>query len=223
MTQQGTDPPSNVVSGIVLLSDIRARTLFDTRASHSFNSRTFARTHGFEERPLPNVLSVLTPWPPIEADTFVPTGTVKLGNRVCPWDLAVVPIREFDLVLGMDWLTRYHVVFDCERRRVHLREPGYPKLVFQACKSMFFTMYISATQARRLIQGGCSVYLALVDLVTRPSPSLSGIPIVRKFQDIFPDELPGMTPERERLSSQLSMLPGPYRFRRHLTIWLLRN
>ncbi len=129
----------------------------------------------------------------------------------------VVPIREFDMVLGMDWLARYHAVIDCEKRQVHLQEPGCPELVFQACKSTFFTMFISATRARRLIEGGCRAYFASVDLVTRPSPSFTDIPVVREFQDVFTEELPRMPLEREiefsidLIPSTLPITKAPYR------------
>ena len=33
-------------------------------------------------------------------------------------DLRVMDMSEFDVILGMDWLTAYRVVIDCERRRV---------------------------------------------------------------------------------------------------------
>ncbi len=36
-----------------------------------------------------------------------------------------------------------------------------------------------------------------MDLASRPSPSITGIPAVREFQDVFPEELLGMPPERE--------------------------
>ena len=33
-------------------------------------------------------------------------------------DLRVMDMSDFDVILGMDWLTVYRVVIDCERRRV---------------------------------------------------------------------------------------------------------
>ena len=33
-------------------------------------------------------------------------------------DLRVMDMSEFDVILGMDWLTAYRVVIDCEHRRV---------------------------------------------------------------------------------------------------------
>ena len=33
-------------------------------------------------------------------------------------DLRVMDMSEFEVILGMDWLTTYRVIIDCERRRV---------------------------------------------------------------------------------------------------------
>ena len=33
-------------------------------------------------------------------------------------DLRIMDMSEFDVILGMDWLTAYRVVIDCERMRV---------------------------------------------------------------------------------------------------------
>ena len=33
-------------------------------------------------------------------------------------DLRIMDMSEFDVILGMDWLTTYRVIIDCERRRV---------------------------------------------------------------------------------------------------------
>ncbi len=186
-----------MVAGITLLSDIHARTLFDTGASYSFISCIFARTHGFEERPLGRTMFVQTPGPPMEANCYVPSCPVRLGWLLCPWDLVVIPIRELDVVLGMDWLTNDHAVIDCEKHQVRLHEPGFPEHVYLACKSTFFSTFIFASRARRLLKVGCVAYMASVDIVSWPSTTLSDVPIVRDFLDIFSEELPGLPPKRE--------------------------
>ena len=33
-------------------------------------------------------------------------------------DLRVVDISDFDVIIGMDWLTAHRVVIDCDRKRV---------------------------------------------------------------------------------------------------------
>ena len=39
-------------------------------------------------------------------------------------DLIELSFREFDVILGMDWLSRHQVVVDCRMKRVTLRTPS---------------------------------------------------------------------------------------------------
>ena len=46
-------------------------------------------------------------------------------------DLRNMDMSEFDVILGMDWLTAYRVVIDCERRRVIAHTQDGARVVFQ--------------------------------------------------------------------------------------------
>ena len=43
---------------------------------------------------------------------------IKISGPLLTVDLRIMDMSEFDVILGMDWLTSYRVVIDCERRRV---------------------------------------------------------------------------------------------------------
>ena len=43
---------------------------------------------------------------------------LEISGTLLTVDLRIMDILEFDVILGMDWLTAYRVVIDCERRRV---------------------------------------------------------------------------------------------------------
>ena len=45
-------------------------------------------------------------------------------------DLRIMDMLEFDVILGMDWLTAYRVVIDCERRRVTAYTQDGTRVVF---------------------------------------------------------------------------------------------
>ena len=44
-------------------------------------------------------------------------------------DLIVLQMSEFDVILGIDWLSSYHVSLDCFAKTVSLRVPGKPDIV----------------------------------------------------------------------------------------------
>ena len=49
-------------------------------------------------------------------------------------DLRVMDMLEFDVILGMDWLTAHRVIIDCDRRRVTTYTPDDDCVIFQGDK-----------------------------------------------------------------------------------------
>ena len=66
---------------------------------------------------------------------------------------------------------------------------------------------ISAMQAQRLLRKGCEAFLALVLDSKRGQIELENILVVKDFSDVFPEELPGIPPERE-VDLSIEILPG---------------
>nr|CAD1821801.1 unnamed protein product [Ananas comosus var. bracteatus] len=115
----------NVVAGIILLYGIRVRALFDTGASHSFIDRLFAELHGIPFVSLLHPGRVVVPDHSLDIREFCPSCPVRVGDWIMPVDLlALHKLGEFDVVLGMDWLTKYYATIDCKDRTVTFREPG---------------------------------------------------------------------------------------------------
>ena len=113
-----------MIRGIVPLFISWASILFDTGASHSFMSSAFASSLGLKFACLDVELHVNTPI----------KGTVCL-NQVCRgcllsiddrqlWiDLIVMPNLEFDIIIGMDFLSVYRASIDYFKRQVVLFTP----------------------------------------------------------------------------------------------------
>ena len=43
---------------------------------------------------------------------------LEISGTLLTVDLRIMEMSEFDVILGMDWLTAYNVVINCEHRRV---------------------------------------------------------------------------------------------------------
>ena len=52
-------------------------------------------------------------------------------------------------------------------------------------------------KTQRFLRKGCEVFLALILDSKREQVKLENIPVIREFPDVFPEELPGVPPERE--------------------------
>ena len=48
-----------------------------------------------------------------------------------------------------------------------------------------------------MLKKGCDAYLAYMKEAKKESPRVEDIWIVREYPNVFPDELPGLPPERE--------------------------
>nr|CAD1835720.1 unnamed protein product [Ananas comosus var. bracteatus] len=121
--------------------------------------------------------------------------------------LALHKLGEFDVVLGMDWLTQYYATIDCTNRTVTFREPGQQEVVYKGYRSSLFAMTISSSRARQLIRRGCVAYLASISVSDGEAVKIDDIPVVREFRDVFPTELPGMPPDRE-VEFVIDLVPG---------------
>ncbi|GJR79616.1 putative reverse transcriptase domain-containing protein [Tanacetum coccineum] len=111
----------NVVTGMFLLNQHLARVLFDSRADKSFVSISLA-----------SMLNI----PPITIDTFyniemadgnlvstnivIQGATLTLLNQPFKIDLMPIKLGSFDVVIGMDWLSKYHARIICNEKVIHI-------------------------------------------------------------------------------------------------------
>ena len=59
---------------------------------------------------------------------------LEISGTLLTVDLRIMDMSEFDVILGMYWLTVYRVVIDCERRRVTAYTQDNTRVVFQGDK-----------------------------------------------------------------------------------------
>ncbi|KAL0292841.1 UNVERIFIED_CONTAM: hypothetical protein Sangu_3249700 [Sesamum angustifolium] len=107
-------------------------------------------------------------------------------------DLVLINLREFDVTLGMDWLSCNHALVDCQTKEVVVEVNGQMKTVIVGERKVIPNCLIFAVTAFNLIKGVCEAYLASVRDTTKVSPGVSDVPIVREFPDVFPEKLPGL-------------------------------
>nr|GFC42213.1 putative reverse transcriptase domain-containing protein [Tanacetum cinerariifolium] len=114
---------------------------------------------------------------------------------------------EFDIILGMDWLTEHHATIDCHSYRVIFGDIHAPEFIYHSSLPGKSMQIISALQARTLLSHGCEGFLATIHDTTFDVPSIHDQPIISKFPDIFPDVLPGIPPVRE-VEFNIELIPG---------------
>ena len=93
--------------------------LFDSSASHSFIAASIVIELGLEVETPEEPLYVSYPLGIRARIGMICRGCeFEISRTLLTVDLRIMDMSEFDFILGMDWLTAYRVVIDCERRRV---------------------------------------------------------------------------------------------------------
>ncbi|GKD95013.1 putative reverse transcriptase domain-containing protein [Tanacetum coccineum] len=116
-------------------------------------------------------------------------------------DLMPVELGSFDIIIGMDWLANNHVVIVCDEKIVRILF-GDEILIVQGDRSdkgkKSTLTIILCTKTQKYMEKGCQVFLAHVTKketkVKSKEKRLEDVPIVRKFSEVFPEDLPGLPP-----------------------------
>ncbi|XP_057416627.1 uncharacterized protein LOC130711144 [Lotus japonicus] len=208
LTRQDAQASNAVVTGTLSVCSQDARVLFDPGATHFFVSVWFASQIGKCSCPLKDTLVVATPLGEnLLADSIYPSCEVFVEDRKLLADLITLDMVDFDVILGMDWLASHYATVDCRNKVVRFDMPGEPSFSFQGERCLTPYNLISALGAFRLLRKGCQGYLALVKDTQAVEKKLEEVLIVCEFPDVFPEELPGLPPDRE-IEFSIDLVPG---------------
>ena len=132
VTPRTEEADQSVIQGTFLLFRLWARVLFDSGASHSFIAASCVRVLVSEVETLDEPLHVISPIGAKARIDWICRGCEsEISGILLTVDLRVMDISEFEVILGMDWLTAHRVVIDCDRMRVTAYTPDGTCVVFQ--------------------------------------------------------------------------------------------
>ncbi|GJR42084.1 putative reverse transcriptase domain-containing protein, partial [Tanacetum coccineum] len=123
------------------------------------------------------------------SETNVVLRGFMLGLLGHPFNIDLMPVElgSFDVIIGMDWLAKYHALIVCDEKIVHI------------------------PYGDEYIQKGCQVYLAQVTPKKTEDQSkekrLKDVLIVHEFPEVFPEYLSGLPPAR-LVGFQIDLVPG---------------
>ncbi|GJS90016.1 putative reverse transcriptase domain-containing protein [Tanacetum coccineum] len=120
----------------------------------------------------------------------------------------------FDIIVGMDWLAKYHAVIDCAEKIVRIPWGNETLIVHGDGSSRgngTRLNIISCTKTHKYLLKGHHVFLAHVTTKEIEDKSgekrLEDVPIVRDFPEVFPEDLSGLPPTRQ-VEFQIDLVPG---------------
>ncbi|XP_076906629.1 uncharacterized protein LOC143562811 [Bidens hawaiensis] len=186
------------VSGTLQLGERCIYVLFDTRATHSVVSNLFAKYLTIRPTPLDHTLTISTPM----NDSFIITIVykdcpIRVESIVYIADLYPMHISDFEVILGIDWLSRHHVTIDCYSRCVIFGDLQRPDFIYHGTPTRKSLKIISALKAHKFLSHGYEGFLASVKSNSYEEPTIDSHPVVCEYVDVFPKELAGLPPDRE--------------------------
>ena len=183
---------------MISVYDHDAYALVDPGATHSFILVPFTERHQIESQPIDGRMVVSVP----NGDTMISERIVScsrlvIQNKDFPADLIVLSIHDFDIILGMDWLSKHRATLDCYKKEVRLVRPEEPGVIFRGIRREIAPSLINAMTASKMLRKGCQGYLAFVVDRRQEGTRLEDIPIIKEFPDVFLDDISGLPLDRE--------------------------
>jgi hypothetical protein len=163
------------LTGRFSINDTPVKILFDSEATHGFISENLLGKMGLKGSHTNSAYNIITPGAKITSSILIRGVCLGLGSKIFPTNLMDVSLVGMDVILGMDWMTQHKVVLDISDRIVEINSPTVRHT----------TLYLPFKDGTE----SCA-YVTII------SP-LDVILVVCEYPDVFPDELPGMPPDRD--------------------------
>nr|GFC39734.1 putative reverse transcriptase domain-containing protein [Tanacetum cinerariifolium] len=175
---------SGTITGTLFIYGHAVFVLFDTGATHSVISSAFALRVATTPTLLDHVVCISTPMQDSVRITHVYRNLpLQFDDKIHTINALPLDMCEFDIILGMDWLTEHYATIDCRSYRVIFGDIHAPEFIYHGSLPGRSMQIISALQACTLLSHGCEGFLATIHDTTSDVPSIHDQPIVSEFPD----------------------------------------
>nr|ABG66123.1 retrotransposon protein, putative, Ty3-gypsy subclass [Oryza sativa Japonica Group] len=185
-----------VVLGTFPVNSVPATVLFDSGATHSFISKKFVGMYGLRKKELSTPMKVHTPGNSSTSVSYSPSVLIEIQRSPFLANFILLESKDLDVILGMDWLTKFKGVIDYANHTVTLTNEKGETVVYKSS--------VSPKQGISLNQ------IKVENPVTtreKSSRKLEDIPIVCEYPEVFPEDLTTMPPKRE-IEFRIDLAPG---------------
>ncbi|XP_073129391.1 uncharacterized protein [Henckelia pumila] len=209
MAYDQVDPNTAIVTGMINVSSNPAHVLIDTGSTHSFISFEYVNKSGLVPDKSISGFSISLPSrEELSSDLIIRRCSVQMQSHELLADLIILNMSDFDVIFGMDWLSRYEATIDCKRRTVSLKTKDGEPFLFHTTPKHNSSLLISVGKAWQLLNKGCAGFLAIVTCNQElPRPKLEDVEVVIDFPEVFPDDIAGLPPARE-VEFGIELMPG---------------
>ncbi|XP_070003013.1 uncharacterized protein [Nicotiana sylvestris] len=189
---------NSIITGIIPVCHRDASVLFDPGSTYSYVSSYFDLYLGVSRNSMSSHIYVSTPVGVyVVVDRVYWQCLVVISGFETRADLLLLNSVDFDIILGINWLSPHYAILDCYAKRVMLAMPRLLRLEWRGTLYYIPSRVISFLKAQRTVEKRCAMHLVYVRDVNIDTPTVELVPVVRDFPDVFPSDLPGMLPDRD--------------------------
>ncbi|XP_035840312.1 uncharacterized protein LOC118487512 [Helianthus annuus] len=197
----------DVITGTFLLNNFYAKILFDTGADRSFISEHFRvlinQTPCKLDKPF---IVELADGREEEIVSVVKDCTIQISKTPISIDLLPLKLGEFDVVIGMDWLSSHQAQILCDKKQIQIKDPKGGTVTIDGERPSKPLSFISMIKVSKCIQKGHLAYLVYA-LEAKEEKKLEEVAVVAEFPEVFPEDLPGLPPDRQ-IEFRIDLIPG---------------
>ncbi|KAJ9557796.1 LOW QUALITY PROTEIN: hypothetical protein OSB04_012410 [Centaurea solstitialis] len=198
----------DVVTGTFLLNNYPATVLFDSGADRSFVSLEFRPKINKKSQNLKeDHIIEYSNGELVKADKIIRKCTLGLSGKDFSIDLIPIKIGSFDMIVGMDWMSKHRATICCAEKIVVIALPDGRFLEVYGDKPKRDIKIVSFMKMRNHLRKECVAFMAHVVDKSAKEKQIQDIPIVRDFPEVFPEELPGLPPQRQ-VEFHIDIIPG---------------
>jgi hypothetical protein len=154
------------VIGMLQILSHPGKVLFDTGANTSFISQEFVDLYGIPCNTLEYPITILSAGGTILVTHLRQEQVIMIRDCVYLADLFLIPMKDMDVILGMDWLEENGALIDCRDKTVSLRSLGGGRIVYQGDRHAHIEVQLQLNALKE--------------------SKLEDISVVNEFQDVFP-------------------------------------
>ncbi|XP_052119074.1 uncharacterized protein LOC127748522 [Arachis duranensis] len=179
----GADGSETLIRGNCEMAGKILNALFDSGASHSFTAFEKANELGLRMVVLSYDLKLYNATHEAMVTRIgCPQVSFRVQHREFMHDLISLPMTGLDLILGLDWLSKNHVLLDCSEKSVQFMPEGSEAPV--VVNSYYLnSMIVNCSETE------CQGIMLLTAGVSGDDQSLEQIPVVCEFPDVFLDDI----------------------------------
>ncbi|WVZ97191.1 hypothetical protein U9M48_042744 [Paspalum notatum var. saurae] len=175
-----------ILAGTFTVNGHPAVVLFDSGATHTFLSKSYALKHGIKMYKLKEDYHITAPSSPVATGLMARQLKVDIGPESFVINPVVLPHQGIDVILGMNWMVENYAILHVGSREVQLKSKVTGKILKVHIPEQ---KHLEATVNTSKLQ------------------EIKKVPVVCDFPDVFPEELPGLPPDRD-VEFKIDLIPG---------------